>query len=175
MQDQVMEDRCMSSNGFECEHATRIHSTTHGSIQPGDSNCLLIPQLPSMDSVLSTKIRCNTEVEVQSPSVGEVAGGSDTAFSAHDTMECHQPSGSMTHAPRKRALLDDEKALEIFKLRGKLVADKNARGTSSSLFTARSILVSQVQIYSNHHNMCDIRYLPAVLSFLCLHARMLTS
>jgi hypothetical protein len=45
---------------------------------------------------------------------------------------------------RKRALLTAETALEIFNLRGRLAASERETGNFSSLFTARSILVSQV-------------------------------
>ena len=46
--------------------------------------------------------------------------------------------------PRKRALLSDEKAREIFKLR--LAIPERHYGTVNSLFTARSILVSKVPV-----------------------------
>ena len=44
--------------------------------------------------------------------------------------------------PRKRALLTDEKAREIFKRR--LVSADEESGSETSLFTARSILISKV-------------------------------
>jgi hypothetical protein len=45
---------------------------------------------------------------------------------------------------RKRALLTAEKARGIFKLRGRLAASERETGNFSSLFTARSELISQV-------------------------------
>ena len=47
---------------------------------------------------------------------------------------------------RKRALLTAEMAREVFNLRGRLATSERETGNYSSLFTARSILVSQVVI-----------------------------
>ena len=55
-----------------------------------------------------------------------------------------QGLSSFQQPPRKRALLDDQKACEIFKLRGRTLPSDRSLGASSSLFTARSIFVSQV-------------------------------
>ena len=45
---------------------------------------------------------------------------------------------------RKRALLTAETAREVFKLRGRLLESERESGNFCSLFTARSVLVSQV-------------------------------
>ncbi len=63
--------------------------------------------------------------------------------------------GSSQPLKRTRALLTAEKARDIFKLRGRLAASERESGNFSSLFTARSILVSQVFLHNHAQTSPD--------------------
>jgi hypothetical protein len=67
--------------------------------------------------------------------------------------QINQPLSSSQ--PRKRALLDDNKARDIFLLRGRVRASDRSTGESSSLFTARSIVVSQVGPIRLFNSICS--------------------
>ena len=65
------------------------------------------------------------------------------------TSEFLQNCQSEQKQPRKRAVLTDGMAIEIFKLRSSIPSSSKA--ARSSIFTAQSILVSQVSVFHSEH------------------------
>ncbi len=113
-----------------------------------------IPQVPipttqhQFQGIQQQELPSNARLHVQtslydtSNSRHSHAVGSASGFLTLDRQANMQQNDSLQ--PRRRALLTDETAREIFKLRGRLAAADRAAGKSSSMFTASSILVSQV-------------------------------